>query len=748
MPGRNTMSRVLVCALACALAVATAVTSAPQPPADSIWMGRSGRSRSFQGIRELSGRDEVARFISPPNPLDLQSICDEKRAAETTALSTERRVLAGLESQPAAGRDAAAYVLTTQTLAQLHAYAGEMSEAVRHLRKAGAVLATPQGADRLSASPGFFESLIGIAELRRGELENCVEHRNAARCIFPVAGAGRHAQPSGSEAAVEALLAALKEAPNDLELRWLLNVALMTLGRYPGGVPARFLIDPARFASAENPGRFVEDSRALGLDHVERAGGAVMDDFNGDDRLDVVISSVNACEPARIYLQGADGRFVEKSDPAGLGRQLGGINLVQTDYDNDGRLDLFVMRGGWEFPMRNSLLRGNGDGTFVDVTERAGVQEGTHRTHSAAWADYDLDGWLDVLVGHEETPSTLFRSRGDGTFENVAKASGLVHRGFVKGVTWGDYDRDGYPDVYLSNFDEPNVLFRNNGNGTFADVTTELGVAEPFMSFPTWFFDYDNDGWEDLFVAGFVPSVVETVRHYLGEPPRAGTSRLYRNVNGSRFDDVTTKAGLNRTLMTMGANFGDIDNDGWLDMYVGTGAPSFAAIVPNVLFRNQAGRGFVDVTAATGTGHLQKGHGVAFGDIDADGDEDIFENMGGFVPADAFAKVLFRNPGQRRHWLNVQLVGVRTNKAAIGAHVRVVVRDEAGNLREIHRTVNSGGSFGANPLTLHVGLGSATTVERLDVYWPVSRTTQTFTNVAVDRRFRIKEGAAALDAGR
>ena len=727
-------------ALLLTLVAAAAAMAAQQFSSDSLWSGRSRRARQFQGIRELSGRVDVARFISQPNPLDLQGICDDKRAAERAARSTQEQVLASLEG---AGDDRTDLILTLHSLAQLHAFDGRLLQSVEYLRKAASAFADQEGDRPLTAAPGFFDSLIGIAELRRGELENCVEHRNAARCIFPIRGEGRHAQPSGSENAAKAFLDVLEKTPDDLEIRWLLNVAMMTIGKYPEGVPQRYRIEPSRFESGESPGRFEEVSRDVGLDLVERAGGTVLDDFNGDGRLDVVFSSVNSCDPLRLFLQTADGRFDQKDDAEGLGRQLGGINLVQADYDNDGRLDLYVMRGGWEFFMRDSLLRGNGDGTFVDVTREAGVLEGPHRTHSAAWADYDLDGRLDLLVGHEETPSTLFRNRGDGTFENVTKTSGLAHRGFVKGVAWGDYDRDGDPDVFLSNFDGPNTLFRNDV-GRFVDVTRAMAVAEPLMSFPTWFFDYDNDGWEDLFVASFVPSVVETVRHYLGEPPRADTSRLYRNVEGHRFEDVTAKAGLDRALMSMGANFGDIDNDGWLDIYIGTGAPSFAAVVPNVLFRNRAGNGFADVSTATGTGHLQKGHGVSFGDVDRDGDQDIVQNAGGFVPADAYAKLYFRNASRPRHWIELHLVGTRTNRAAIGARIALTVRDGAAP-RQIHRVVSSGGSFGANPLAQHIGVGDARRVERLEIYWPVSRETQVFESIDADRALRITEGSTTFE---
>jgi hypothetical protein len=362
-----------------------------------------------------------------------------------------------------------------------------------------------------------------------------------------------------------------------------------------------------------------------------------------------------------------------------------------------------------------------------------------HSTHSAAWADYDLDGWLDVFVAHEESPSTLFRNRRDGTFADVTSRSGIAVDAFTKGVAWGDYDRDGDPDLYVSNYAATNVLYRNNGDGTFTDVTAAMGVGSPLMSFTTWFFDYDNDGWEDLFVSGFVPSVAETVKYYVGQRPSAETMRLYRNSEGERFDDVTAGAGLDRSVMVMGGNFGDADNDGWLDFYLGTGAPSYAALVPNLLFRNNAGRGFTDATTATGTGHLQKGHGTAFGDIDGDGDQDLLVNVGGFVPGDTYPRVLFRNAGNRSAWIEVKLRGSRTNRLGLGARVTVTSRSASGGTRVIPRVVSTGGSYGASPSTLHVGLGDATAIEKIEVYWPVSRTTQVVRDVALRQRVVIQE---------
>ena len=362
------------------------------------------------------------------------------------------------------------------------------------------------------------------------------------------------------------------------------------------------------------------------------------------------------------------------------------------------------MRGGWEVATRNSLLRNDGDLTFTDVTERAGLAGPAHRTHSAAWADFDGDGWLDVFLGHEFSWSRLMRNRGDGTFEDVSERAGIRFRSLTKAVVAGDFDNDGWQDVYVSNFGERNLLFRNLGQGRFEEVARERGVSEPYYSFTSWFFDYDNDGWLDLLVVTDVPTAEEQAREYLGLPQPGETLRVFHNRGDGTFEDATRALGLARVIPTMGANFGDIDNDGWLDVYLGTGAPSYATLLPNRMFRNREGRAFVDVTQATGTGHLQKGHGVAFADFDNDGDDDLFASLGGAFPGDKYPDALFENPGHGASWLGIRLVGRRANRAAIGARLRVVV-DEAGRETQRTRSVTSGGSFGASPLAQHVGLG-------------------------------------------
>jgi hypothetical protein len=197
--------------------------------------------------------------------------------------------------------------------------------------------------------------------------------------------------------------------------------------------------------------------------------------------------------------------------------------------------------------------------------------------------------------------------------------------------------------------------------------------------------------------------------------------------------------GLERVVPAMGANFGDLDNDGFLDMYLGTGTPSFATLMPNIMFRNDQGRRFQDVTEATGTGNLQKGHGVAFADLDNDGDEDVLLNSGGAVPGDRYEDSLYQNPGAAGNWLSLRLVGTKSNRAAVGAKILVRLPQPVAGSALRFREVSSGGSFGSNSFVQHIGLGAATRIASLEITWPASRTRQVFSDVPINTFLEIRE---------
>jgi hypothetical protein len=314
---------------------------------------------------------------------------------------------------------------------------------------------------------------------------------------------------------------------------------------------------------------------------------------------------------------------------------------------------------------------------------------------------------------------------------------------FTKSVVTADYDQDGYMDFYVTNYGGGNFLYHNNRDRTFTEVAKQAGVQEPQHSFVAWWFDYNNDGWPDLYVSTYYGYAgdEEVMKTYLGLPHMIETMKIYKNLGNGTFQDVTKEMGLEKVFMPMGSNFGDVNNDGYPDIYLGSGSPSFSAVLPHVLLLNKEGRSFVDVTASSGTGELHKGHGIAFADLARDGNEDIVAEIGGAVSSDAHALRLFKNPGSGNDWINVHLVGVKTNRAAIGASIKVTVQDRGQPQRSIYRTVSSGGSFGASPMEQHIGLGRSAQILNLEIWWPTSNTRQNFSNVSPNQFIEIKEFA-------
>lgn len=628
---------------------------------------------------------------------------------------------------------------------------GRNEQAIEHLEESvrlvtqGLVPSTEQSAETIVL-------MAALGWLRKAEVDNCLDSEIAETCLFPVPLSGIHANPDAAKKAMHYLQMLLSRRPQNLTAQWLLNIAAMTVGEYPEGVPQPLRIPVTGFDRTAPLARFENIAAEIGVDVLSLSGGLIAEDFNNDGWIDLMVSDCHPAGQLRLFQNTGQGGFHEITKSAGLLGITGGLNLIQADYNNDDLIDVLVLRGAWlqgSGQQPNSLLENRGSEGFRDVSFASGIAVESQAwpnaaTQTAAWADYDLDGDLDLCVGNERAFTQLFQNDGKGHFTDVASIAGIRVNHFVKGVVWGDYDHDGDPDLYVSCLDAPNLLFRNEGNGTFHDVAEECNADKPERGFTSWFWDYDNDGVLDLFATSYAASADDIALDYLGKESAVERLHLYRGDGKGGFQDVTDAVGLHRVIQPMGANFGDLDHDGYLDFYLGTGDIPYQALMPNLMFYNQRGLGFSDVTALTGTGHLQKGHGVAFADFDQDGDQDIAIQLGGAFAGDVFRNAFFRNPGSGNHWLTVQLKGVQSNRDAIGARIRLTIRDGE-EQRFVYRHVNSGGSFGANPLRQQIGIGAATMVEELQIEWPDdARSVQIFQHIAADQVIRITEGDAAI----
>lgn len=604
-----------------------------------------------------------------------------------------------------------------------------------------------------SATKRNLYSTIGIAFMRHGEIENCLKNHNHESCFIPIKGGGVHQLPFGSSNAITQYEKSLKEFPNDLETQYLLNIAYMTLGQYPDKVPAKHRIDPSWFKSKINIKPFKDIAPELGLNRNGHAGGTIVDDFTNDGWLDIVITSWDPTEELIFYVNNGDGSFSDQTEAYGLKGHVGILNLNQADFNNDGWLDMHLMRGAWwltQGSIPSTLLMNTGKGSFVDVT----VKSGTLRyspSQASAWADFNLDGWLDLVVANESLPDyekgiDFYINQKDGTFSHESKAYGFNLSKFFKGCVATDVNNDRYPDIYMSASGSENILMINqgsNGKNQFIQTGPEIKIEQPIWSFPCWSFDYDNDGNEDLFVSGYsndgTPSY-HWMRSKLGKPAHEYLPKLYHNKGNMVFEEKGLELGLNEVAFTMGCNFGDINTDGFLDFYLGTGNPTYQSLVPNKVYLNMEGKRFEDVSYSGGFANIQKGHGVGFGDLDHDGDEDIYMVIGGAFDGDNFYNTLFENPNEHNHnWVILKFVGVTANRAAIGARVALTV-SEGGKERKIYRTISSGASFGANSLILEVGLGKSDIIKNVSVQWPCKDCPdQTFTGLEINKAYTITQ---------
>jgi enediyne biosynthesis protein E4 len=542
----------------------------------------------------------------------------------------------------------------------------------------------------------------------------------------------------------------------------------------------------ADVAAATSPVQYVDVARQAGLtspnvwggvDHkrsiIEAKGsGLAFFDYDHDGWLDIYLTNgdrLDAHWPAgkapisHLYKNNRDGTFTDVTEKSGLGRTGWQTGVCVGDYNNDGWDDLFCCFWG-----HNILFRNNGNGTFTDVTQKAGLTQASWRWGAGCtFFDYDRDSHLDLFVcnylkldpatipppdkpnncqwkgvpimcgprGLEGDTNILYHNNGDGTFTDVSEKSGILKPGprySITAVAY-DFDNDGWPDIYVAVDSEPSILFKNNHDGTFTDIAVMAGCAysdngHEQAGMGVAVADYDCDGWFDIFKTNFADD----------------TCNLYHNNGDGTFSDVTFAAGVgvNNRYVAWGCGFVDYDNDGWPDIiqinghvYPEIDKYNFAQTFknPRLVYKNLGNGRFKDVSAEMGPGISEEfsSRGAAFGDYNNDGDMDVLVLNMNDMPS------LLRNEGgNKQNWIKIKLVGTHCNRTAIGARVRVITGKHI-QMDEVH----SGTSvMSQSDLRLHFGLGKVETVDSIEVKWPTTQKVERFTRVKANQILTIREG--------
>jgi tetratricopeptide (TPR) repeat protein len=576
---------------------------------------------------------------------------------------------------------------------------------------------------------------VGRFEEAREELTRAAEDPAVRSVAMHEVGVASYNTGDFAEA-IRAGCAALDANPKNQPARHWVWLASERMGGYPNDVPAEFRLTP-KGGWERTDLEYEEISALCGLDKTSGARGIAVFDYNNDGLLDVAIAAAHA--GISLYRNNGNGTFTDVSIESGLYRSTNGFGITAGDYNNDGHTDLCVCRMGF-YGGECELWRNNGDGTFTNVSRESGVGS-WGPSFSVSWVDYDCDGWLDLFVAtnlgglfDRKTPNRLFHNNRDGTFTDVAIEAGITSAWPTIGHSWGDYNNDGYPDLFLSNAIGPPELYRNNGDGTFTNVTSQADLDHTNLAFGAQWCDIDDDGWLDIIQYSW--AIHEDVVHSMqtGEAPRyAHPTRVYRNNRDGTFTEVGRELGITECWGSMSGNAADLNNDGHLDIALGNGGPLMDRSEPLVILENN-GTVFRNVTYTAGLPPVGKGHGLNCADLFNDGRLSILVGAGGNYPGDLMTSSVFCPTKRPGNYLAVHLTGTESNRSGIGARLRLV----AGG-REQHRVLNGGSNFGCLPPDQHFGLANLTHVESLEVWWP-SGAKQQFENLPVNAKIWIVEG--------
>ncbi len=571
-------------------------------------------------------------------------------------------------------------------------------------------------------------------------LKKAAEHDISVRSVaLHEAGVALYFSGKYAEAA-QAGSAALVADPENAPARYWLWLAAQKLGAYPPDVPLAHQMEMKTGWGATSI-EYEDIAARIGLDKTSGGRGIAVFDYDNDGRLDVAIACAHG--GLSLYRNQGDGTFKDVSVESGLYRAVNGFGTAAGDYNNSGFPSLAVVRNGFYGGMIE-LWRNNGDGTFTDVSVESGVSAWAP-SFTCSWVDYDCDGKLDLFVCtnlggifDRKVQHKLYQNQGDGTFREVAQQAGIVSPWGAIGHSWGDYNNDGFPDLFVSNVLGRPQLFRNNGNGTFTEVTQQAGLDIPALAFNAQWCDIDNDGWLDIvqYTWSIHEDTISSMRTGHA-PPYGHATRVFRNNRDGTFSVISPDLGLTECWGSMSGNAADINNDGYLDIVLGNGGPLMDRNEPMVILENDGVR-FRNTTFSAGLPIQGKGHGVNCADLFGDGRLSILCATGGAYPGDLMTTSVFAPRHRPGNYLAVILEGTASNRGAVGARLKLVA---AG--REQHRVINGGSNFGCLPPQQHFGLGILEQVESLEIWWP-SGLTERFENLPANQRIHIVEGSGSL----